>query len=428
MTRIPQPGRIRKERLPNGITVLTERLPHVRSVSLGVWLRRGSRHEPVDLNGVTHFIEHLVFKGTTTRTAREIALAVDSIGGQIDAFTSKEYTCFYAKVLDTHLADAVELLGDIVRSPRFDPEEMERERQVIVEEIRMVEDAPEDLVYDLFASRVYPGHPLGRPIQGTERTISGMSRRRVLGYFRQAYRPSNLLVVAAGNLEHRRLVRLLARALGSIPRAAARSTGGAPVRVRPVVARRKKRDLEQLHLLLGVTAFPEGWRGRYPLFVLNAILGGSMSSRLFQKVREERGLAYSVYSALNAFADTGALLVYAATSPDRGDEVVGLVRDEMRALSREGPTAHEIDVAREHLKGSLMLSLESTSARMSNLARQEIYFKRQFSLGEMLREIDAVTPARVRSVARRVFNGERLALAAVGRVAALRRTGRTLAL
>ncbi len=178
MTRIPQPGRIRKERLPNGITVLTERLPHVRSVSLGVWLRRGSRHEPVDLNGVTHFIEHLVFKGTTTRTAREIALAVDSIGGQIDAFTSKEYTCFYAKVLDTHLADAVELLGDIVRSPRFDPEEMERERQVIVEEIRMVEDAPEDLVYDLFASRVYPGHPLGRPIQGTERTISGMSRRR----------------------------------------------------------------------------------------------------------------------------------------------------------------------------------------------------------------------------------------------------------
>ncbi len=419
--------RIRKDRLANGITVLTERIPHVRSVSLGVWLRSGSRHEPAPMNGISHFIEHLVFKGTATRTARDIALAVDSIGGQIDAFTTKEYTCFYAKVLDTHLSDAVELLADIVRNPKFDPEEMERERGVILEEIRMVEDSPEELVYDLFAERFYPRHPLGRPIQGTERTVSALTRARVSGYFRRAYLPANMLVVAAGNVRHGRLLRLLDRRLGAVPRGRNAYGIGPPATGRPAIVKREKRDLEQVHLLMGWNAFPEHARERYPLYVLNTILGGAMSSRLFQKVREERGLAYSVYSALHTFHDTGALLVYAATSPERGDEVIDLVGSELRDLSERGPDPREVEVAREHLKGSVMLSLESTSSRMSHLARQEIYEGRQYGLEEVLRGIDGVTPGRVHGAARKILARGQGALAAVGRVRALRKAGRGLA-
>ena len=421
-------GAIRKDVLPNGITLLTERMPHVRSVTVGVWLRRGSRHEPALLNGASHFIEHLVFKGTETRTAHDIALAVDAIGGQMDAFTSKEYTCFYAKVLDQNLGDAIDLLSDIVLRPLFDPAELERERKVIVEEIRMVEDAPEELVYDLFSTHFYPGHPLGRPIQGTERTVSGLSRRRLLDYFRSVYAPGNLLVVAAGNLRHDEARRLVRKAFGPMRRRTVRAgTAGRP-KPRGGVILRAKKQLEQLHILLGVPAFPERYEGRYPLFVLNAILGGTMSSRLFQKVREERGLAYSVYSALNAFQDTGVLMVYAGTSPGKGDEVLAVVRDELRDLRDHGPTAQEVEVAKEHLKGSLMLSLESTSSRMSNLARQEIYHGRSFPMGEILKRLDAVTRDATHRASRRVLGGAAPALAAVGRTSALKSIRRGLAL
>jgi predicted Zn-dependent peptidase len=427
MTRSHENRRIHKERLGNGITVLTERMPHVRSVALGVWLRSGSRHEPAAVNGISHFIEHLVFKGTATRTAKDIALAVDSIGGQIDAFTTKEYTCFYAKVLDSHLADAVDLLADIVRSPRFDPQELERERGVILEEIRMVEDSPEELVYDLFSESFYPRHPLGRPIQGTLRSVASLTPARVSRYFRRSYLPANMLVVAAGNVDRRKLVRLLDRRLGPIASQRVPRAGGRPPKGRSALALREKRDLEQIHLLLGWNAFPRSRRERYPLYVLNAILGGSMSSRLFQRIREERGMAYSVYSALHAFHDAGALMVYAATSPDRGDEVVRLIMGELRDLASRGPDAHEVEVAREHLKGSVMLSLESTSSRMSHLARQEIYDRRQSGLEEVLSGIDAVRPAHVHAAAGKVLRGRRGALAAVGRVRSLRRAEGALA-
>lgn len=418
----PKPHRsdIAKGTLANGITLLTESMPQVRSVSLGVWLRRGSRHEPARLNGISHFIEHLVFKGTENRTAREIALAVDSIGGQMDAFTSKEYTCFYAKVLDEHLPDAVDLLSDIVRRPRFDAGELERERKVIVEEIRMVEDAAEELVYDLFSTQFWPGHPLGRPIQGTERTVGAMSRNRVMGFFREVYRPSNLLIVAAGNLRHERARDLVESAFGGLEPGGTTAEAGRPPKPRGGIVLKEKKQLEQLHLLLGVPAFPEGYEGRYPLFVLNAILGGTMSSRLFQKVREERGLAYSVYSAVNAFLDAGLFLVYAATGAKTGREVLDLILSELSDLASRGPTPAEVTTAKEHLKGSLMLSLESTSSRMSNLARQEIYHRRQFGLEEILAGIAGVTPEAVHEVARRVFSGARPALAAVGRTKALR--------
>jgi predicted Zn-dependent peptidase len=418
-------GTIRKETLPNGITLLTEHMPHVRSVTLGVWLRRGSRHEPVALNGASHFIEHLVFKGTETRSARDIALAVDSIGGQMDAFTSKEYTCFYAKVLDDHVSDAVDLLSDIVLRPLFDAKELERERQVIVEEIRMVEDAPEELIYDLFSTHFYPGHALGRPIQGTEDTVRGLSRRRLLEYFRGIYVPENLLIVAAGNVRHAELARRVRKAFGRMKRGGRKLVRGARPRARGGVVARAKKELEQLHMLLGVPAFPEGYAHRYPLFVLNALLGGTMSSRLFQKVREERGLAYSVYSAVNAFQDAGIMMIYAGTSPEKGDEVLSVVAAELSELREIGPGEHEVTVAKEHLKGSLMLSLESTSSRMSNLARQHIYHGRNFPMSEILQRLEEVTRADVHRAARHVFRKATPALAVVGRTRALKavRTG-----
>ena len=411
---------IRKEILPNGITLLTERMPHVRSVTLGVWLRRGSRHEPPPLNGASHFIEHLVFKGTESRSARDIALAVDSIGGQMDAFTSKEYTCFYAKVLDDHVTDAVDLLSDIVLRPLFDAAELERERKVIVEEIRMVEDAPEELVYDLFSTHFYPKHALGRPIQGTEGTVRGLSRSRLMRFFRENYVPTNVLIVAAGNVDHAKLSRLTKKTFGGMTRARRSPRPGGRPRSRGGIVTRAKNELEQLHLLLGVPTFPERHAQRYPLFVLNALLGGTMSSRLFQKVREERGLAYSVYSAVNAFSDSGVMMVYAGTSPDKGDEVLAVVADEMRELRDKGPDPREVEVAKEHLKGSLMLSLESTSSRMSNLARQEMYHGRTFSMEDVLRGLAKVTTGQVHRMAQTVFGTSTPALAAVGRTRALK--------
>jgi len=413
-------GTIRKETLPNGITLLSERMPHVRSVALGIWLRRGSRHEPVALNGASHFIEHLVFKGTENRSAREIALAVDSIGGQMDAFTSKEYTCFYAKVLDANLGEAVDLLADIVLRPLFAADELERERQVIVEEIRMVEDAPEELIYDLFSTHFYPGHALGRPIQGTEATVKGLSRKRLLAYFRTMYIPENLMIVAAGNLSHGALAGHVRRAFGRMRGRARPAVRTPQPRSRGGLILRTKKELEQLHLLLGVPAFPEGYERRYPLFVLNALLGGTMSSRLFQKVREERGLAYSVYSAVNAFQDAGILMIYAGTSPDKGDEVLDVVGKELRELREKGPGEHEVEVAKEHLKGSLMLSLESTSSRMSNLARQYLYHGRNFPMSETLKRLEAVTRAEVHRAARDVLRHRRPALAVVGKTGRLK--------
>ncbi len=411
---------IRKTTLDNGLTLLSESMPDVRSVTIGVWLRQGSRSEPGRINGISHFIEHLVFKGTEQRTAREIALAMDSVGGQMDAFTSKEYTCFYAKVLDEHVPIAVELLADIVQRPLFDAQEIERERQVVLEEIRMVEDTPDELIYDLYSAACYPRHTLGRPIQGTRASVSALSRRELLRFFRGAYRPQNMLVTAAGNLQHARFARLVGRAFRGLRRGAAGN--GQITRPRPaaaVLVKRQRKELEQLHLLMGLPAFPESFRRRFPLYALNTILGGTISSRLFQRIREERGLAYSVYSALDAFLDSGFLMVYAATGPQNGADVVRLVVEELRSLRDHGPAANEVMVAREHLKGSLMLSLESTTSRMSNLARQEIYLKRQEGLADTLLAVDRVTVRQVHDLCREVVGSRQLGLAAVGRVRGL---------
>src|SRR6267143_5162759 len=380
---------IRKEVFGNGLVLITEPMRTLRSVALGVWMKRGSRHESPEQNGISHFIEHLLFKGTETRTAQDISPIFDSVGGQMDAFTTKEYTCFYFKVLDEHLEIAVDLLSDIVRHPKFVPEEVEKERKVIYEEIKMVDDTPDELVYDIFSESFWKNHPLGRPIQGTKRSVSRMDLDMLIRFFRDSYQPANLMITAAGNLDHDRLADAMRKAFEPI-RNSSSPVPVQPPRTRGRVVVREKKELGQLHLCLGVPCFGAPAERRYQEYVLNTLLGGTMSSRLFQHIREERGLAYSVFSSVNSFLDSGNLLVYAATSPESGREVVGLILEEFRKL-KEGPVGErELQMARDHLKGSLMLSLESSSSRMSNLARQEFYYGRQFTVNEILAGVEAV--------------------------------------
>ncbi|MBP7146724.1 MAG: insulinase family protein [Acidobacteria bacterium] len=402
-----------REILPDGLTLLFEDVPGVRSATIGVWLKIGSRHEQDRVSGICHFIEHLVFKGTVTRTARDISLLTDRIGGNIDAFTTKEETCFYARVLDEHIPLAVDLLSDIVRHPRFDAEDIERERKVILEEIRMVQDSPDDRIYDLFCESFWPDHPLGRPIQGTEQTIGAMSRRTIQSWFRRSYVPKNLLVAAAGHLtpKHKRLVR---EAFANLPDGTSPANGRAPA-WSPGIRHETRKQMEQVHLLLGMPGLPSGHEKRFTLHLLNTVLGGSISSRLFRRIREERGLAYSVASQVHSHRGTGLLTVYAGTSPENAREVVRLTLAEMASLATEAPGADELEVARDHLKGNLLLSLESTSSRMSRAAREEMVLGRSMTTEEVVAELESVTPEHVRALGAQLLTGVRPALAMVGR-------------
>ncbi len=417
---------LEREVAPNGLTFLFEAVPGVRSASVGVWLRLGSRHEPAGLSGICHFIEHLVFKGTATRSARDISLLTDRIGGNLDAFTTKEMTCFYARALDEHLPLAVDLLADIVRRPAFDPQEMERERRVILEEIRMVRDAPEERVYDLFCEAFWPRHPLGRPIQGAPATIRRMSRRTVLDWFRRAYVPSNLVIAAAGRLPGARR-EMIRRAFRDLPPGKL-GMKEAPPRWTPAIRLERRREAEQVHVLLGVPTFGGKDPRRFALHMLNTLLGGSLSSRLFQRIREERGLAYSVASQVHSHTAAGLLTVYAATSPQNAAEVVHLAMGELRALSEKAPAAEEVDVARDHLKGSLLLALESTSSRMSRAAREEMTLGRHMTTQDVNDQLDAVGPRQIRRLAETLLTGATAALAAVGRTEKLRLAPRDLEL
>ena len=410
---------IRREAHPNGLVFITERMPNIRSVALGVWMKRGSRHETPDQNGISHFIEHLLFKGTETRTARDIALIIDSVGGQMDAFTTKENTCFYFKVLDRHVDLAIDLLSDIVRHPKFMPDDIEKERKVIYEEIKMVDDTADELVYDIFSEAFYGDHPLGRPIQGTVESVGRMRTEGLARFFRESYRPANVLVTAAGNLDHDRLDNALRTAFGDIPSGSAPVLGPSP-QTRSGLTVREKSDLGQLHLCLGLPGVAMNDARRYPAYVLNTVLGGTMSSRLFQHIREERGLVYSVFSSANSYLDTGNLIVYAAMSPESGREVLQLVVEELRRIKDEPISDAELQLAKDHLKGNLMLSLESSSSRMSNLARQELYFGRQTTLDEILAGIDQVGRDETRALARDLFDPARCAVAVLGKAAGAR--------
>jgi len=394
-----------KETLDNGLTLITEEMPSVRSAAVGVWVKRGSRHERPEVSGISHFIEHMVFKGTKTRSAERIASEVDSIGGFMDAFTAKEYASFHLKVLDQHLPLAVEILGDIVMNPAFDPPEVAKEKKVIFEEINMVEDTPDDLVMELLTEVFWPDHPLGRPILGTKKTVGAFRREHLAAHFGRVYHPANLVIAAAGHVRHEDVAALVRRHFARLRSVPSRANGRAPAAVATTVTR-SKRELEQVHICLGVPAPHQGHPDRYASYVLNTVLGGSMSSRLFQHVREQRGLVYSISSGIAAYSDAGILSIYAGTSLDSAPEVVRLSLDELRRLRDEPIPEEELRRAKDHMKGGLVLSLEGTVARMSHVARQEIHFGRQLPLEEILDGIENVTAADAQAIAGRMFDGQ----------------------
>jgi predicted Zn-dependent peptidase len=402
---------VTREVLDTGLRLITESMPHVRSVSIGVWLTRGSRHETSAQGGIAHFVEHMLFKGTATRTAEDIAQAIDSIGGQLDAFTAKEYASYYIKVLDEHLPTAVDLLSDIVMNPKFDPDDLEKEKKVILEEIKMVEDTPDDLVHELFTQHFWEGHALGRPILGSRETVESFTSETLKAYFDAVYVAPNLIVSAAGNVEHARLRDLINDAFGNLRSAAGAYSDSVP-RVVPQVMLRTK-ELEQSHVCLGTNSYQQNHPDRYVSYIMNTVLGGSMSSRLFQNVREKRGLAYAVFSGLSAYRDAGNITIYAGCANEAVPELVDLCVEELRGMKLPVPDA-ELRRAKDHLKGSLMLSLENTASRMSHLARQEIYFERHFGLDETLAGVERVTADDVARVAGDLFANGSLAATIVG--------------
>ena len=408
---------IQATRLPNGIAVLTEHMPGLRSVTAGIWVRRGSRHETPELNGICHFIEHAVFKGTRHRSARDIAVETDRLGGHLDAYTTHEMTGFTTKVADTALAQATDLLADLVSNPRFEQEDLEREQKVILEEMKMVEDTPDELLGELFNAAYFPNQPLGRPIEGTRETVPTFDHKTTVAFHAREFSYSNLVVAAAGNVDHNRLLELVGRSFnGCESGTAARPhtlDSGRPRPAAPILIEQKN-ELEQAHLVLA-TPWPSALsEDRYAASLLGSIIGGGTSSRLWQKIREERGLAYSVGAAGSAFSDVGVFNVYAGTSPERLDEVLELSLKELREVVRNSVTEEELRIAKEQAISSILLGLESSSARAGTLARQEIIHGRRISPDEVIEKLRKATVDELQEVARTYFKSETVALGALG--------------
>jgi predicted Zn-dependent peptidase len=410
---------IRRQVLPHGLIVITEQMQHIRSASIGIWLETGSRDEDAHWNGISHFIEHMVFKGTKHRTAEQIARQVDSIGGNMDAFTAKECICFNVKVLDEHVPVALEILSDLVLHPVFDSEDITRERGVILEEIKMDQDNPDYLVHEIFTQNFWKDHPLGRPILGTKETVKRFERQPVLDAYGHHFSPGNIIVSAAGNLDHDRFVDLVIQHFEHMKPVKNGLHSAAP-KVVPRIVLRNKKALEQVQLCIGVPSFAIAHEKRHASYILNTLLGGGMSSRLFQNIRERQGLAYSIYSDLNPYRDTGCLAVYAGTSRESAAKVVQSVVSEFRKLKAEPVPEEELRRSKDQLKGSLMLSLESSTARMSNLARQEMYFDRYYDLDELIEKIEAVTIEDLQSLANEFFHTELIAVTALGNLSGLK--------
>jgi predicted Zn-dependent peptidase len=417
---------IRRQKLANGLTVITEQMQHIRSASIGIWLQTGSRDETPESNGISHFIEHMVFKGTKNRTAEKIAREVDSIGGNMDAFTAKECICFNVKVLDEHVPTALDILGDLVLNPVFDANDIARERGVIMEEIKMDEDNPDYLVHEIFTQNFWKDHPLGKPILGTKETVKSFERESVLEGYAHRFAPGNIIVSAAGNLDHDKFVALVTKHFDHMKPMSNGFHSSAPKIMSRIILRNKK-ALEQVQLCLGVPAHPIAHEKRHAGYILNTLLGGGMSSRLFQNIRERQGLAYSIYSDLNPYRDTGCLAVYAGTSLASAAKVVQSVISEFRKLKTEAVTEEELSRAKAQLKGSLMLSLESSTARMSNLARQEMYFDKFYDLDELIQRIEAVTAEDVNTLANEFFKTESVAVTVLGNLPGLKITRDQLA-
>lgn len=408
-------SRIQKTVLPSGIKIVTEEMPDVESASIGIWINAGSRDENPATSGISHFIEHLLFKGTDRRTALDISKEIESVGGVLNAFTSRESTCFYVKVLSKDLPMAIDLLCDIFMNSKFDMAELEKERQVVLQEIKMVEDTPDDLIHDLFSERFWHNDQLGRSILGTAETVNGIKRPDVMKYFGERYRSTDdVLITAAGRFKHEKVLKLVKRHLAKFKgvkrNAAYKKPASSPgIKI-------YKKELEQAHLCLGVPAPQQASPQRYTVYLINTILGSGMSSRLFQEIREKRGLAYSVFSYLNLCKDTGSLVAYAGTSTKDFSGVVKLMLEEFAKLRAGKVSADEFRAAKEQLKGGMLLGFETSDARMSKLARDEAYFGRVVPVKEIIKGIDAVTIKQFVSMATDILRPEKITLVGLGNV------------
>jgi predicted Zn-dependent peptidase len=400
-------------KLPNGVRVVSERMSHVRSVSIGIWIATGSRCESEPENGISHFLEHMVFKGTKNRSAEEIAKSIDAIGGGLDAFTGKELVSYNTKVLDEHLPVAFDVLSDLVLNPLFREEDIAKEKNVILEEIKMELDSPEYTVHEILCSNFFKGHPLGRSIIGTRKHVKSFSRKMLLDYYKRVYEPSNIVITAAGNIEHKEIYALAEKYFGSLKPVRKPKADAAPAPRASIVLRDKK-SLEQVQVYVAAPSIPIAHKDRFTCYLLNTILGAGVSSRLFQNIREKQGLAYAVSSELISYRDAGIMAVYAATSPSTAVTLVKSVARELGNLRDELVPDEELRRAKDHLKGSLMLSLESTSSRMHNLARQEMFFGRYATMDEMLEWIEDVTAEQIQALAQRFFQPKAMAVAMLG--------------
>jgi predicted Zn-dependent peptidase len=407
------PRNVEKTTLSNGLVVITEQMSHVRSVAAGIWLKHGSRLEPSDLNGISHFIEHMVFKGTERRTAEDIAREADRIGGMLDAFTSKEHVCFNTRIIDEHLPAAFDILADLVLEPQFAEEEITREKSVIFEEIKMAQDNPEDLVHELFSENFWYKQALGKPILGTRETVEAFNRPKLRDWFGHWYSPNQIVITAAGNVSHAQLLDLVGSRFADRKPSADGHSEIAPS-PEPRITLRAKRELEQVHLCLGVAAFPMADERRFAASLLNSLLGGGMSSRLFQNIREKQGLAYSIFSEMNPYRDAGMLSVYSATSADKTARLIQSVLAEFRNLKEQLVTEEEVRRAKDHLKGALLLSMESTGSRMAHIARHFLYFGRFFSVDELISQLESVTRQDIQHVAQEFFLSGRIAATVLG--------------
>ncbi|MHB8411222.1 MAG: M16 family metallopeptidase [Candidatus Acidiferrales bacterium] len=405
--------KVEETTLANGLVVVTEPMQHVRSVSVGIWIRNGSRREPAERSGISHFIEHMVFKGTARRTAEDIAREVDRVGGMVDAFTAKEMVCFNTRVLDEHLETVFDVLADMMLNPQFPEDEIRREKSVVLEEIRMVEDNPEDLVHEMFSRNLWGHHPLGRPILGTAESVERFDRETLNAWFRLWYAPNNMVITAAGNISHQQLLDLIIPRFGG--RAAMpNSDPDVTPEAHAELASRSKVDLEQAHICLGVPAYSMTDSRRYAVSVMNNLLGSGMSSRLFQNIREKQGLAYAVFSETNHYRDAGMLTIYAGTSLETVQKLVCSVMTELHDLKEKPVSDEELRRSKANLKGATLLSLESTGSRMSDLARQYLYFGRYLSPDDRIASMEAVTSEEIQEIANELFQPERVSASLVG--------------
>jgi predicted Zn-dependent peptidase len=404
-----------KEHLVNGLRIVTEEIPYVNSVSIGIWVKAGSRYESNENNGVSHFIEHLLFKGTKKRTAKEIAAAIDKIGGQLNAFTSKESTCFYAKVLDTHFDIALDVLADMYFNSSFLPEDIEKEKGVVMEEIGMYEDSPEDLVHDLFSQAVWSGNPLGMSILGTEQSLNNLTREHIVQYFKENYIPQNTVISVVGNFKHSDVVNKIREYFEVAEKGEKRILQAKKPSFVPEFMLKSK-NTEQVHICIGFNGIDMKSRYFYPMLVFNNVFGGSMSSRLFQKIREDRGLAYSVFSYPSSFEDCGLFSIYAGAKPAQLKNVSGLIMEEIHELKKNGISEEELYDSKEQLKGSYTLGLESTSGRMISIGKSELLLERIYSPTEILEKIDNVDMDSVNKVIETILDTDNVGAAVIGNV------------